>query len=124
MLNALARVDSELLGAVDALSGRYEHLANPIGRDGEVGRIRPIGYPFAAPARKVRNQNVGAEVELGLMENQPATGTVDAELKRTRNQGAERRGCANMPEHGLRRRVKVAAENLGHEILGDGAKTR
>ena len=67
-------------------------------------------------------RDIGAEVQLGFIENQPAAGTVDAELKRTGNQGAERRGGANVPEDRLRRCVKLAAENLGHEILGDSAK--
>jgi hypothetical protein len=40
-------------------------------------------YTFGAPAREIRNENVGAEVQLGLIENQPASGTVDADLKRT-----------------------------------------
>jgi hypothetical protein len=77
---------------------------------------------FDSPTCEIRNENVVAEVQLGLIEDQPAAGAVDAELKRTGNQCAKRRGRADVTENRVWRGVELAAEDLGDEVLGHGAQ--
>ena len=49
-------------------------------RDG-LGFLRQPRHPLAAPAREIRNDRVLAKAQLGLVEDDPSTRTVDPEAK-------------------------------------------
>lgn len=76
MGDAMARIDGELLGAIETLGARGEDLTHPVGRDGEKGHIGKSRHSLAPPAGDVGDEDVAAEVELGLVEEDPVLGAI------------------------------------------------
>ncbi len=73
MAYPFAGVDGHLQYPVGAGGGRGEDLAYPVGRKLEPGCIGQLGHAFAPPAGEVRYQDLLAQVELGFVEDPPAT---------------------------------------------------
>lgn len=89
MRHLLAGVDGELPGAVKLGGGRREDLTHPVGREREEWGIRDRRKPGAAPPSKVRNQDVLPEVDFGLIENPPASGSASTVIERRNQPGPE-----------------------------------
>ncbi len=70
--DALACIDGQLLGSVDGCVDGREHLADPVRRELERGCVRGLRHPLATPAREVGHEDVFVEVQLRLVEDDPA----------------------------------------------------
>ena len=77
-------VDAALVGQVDPPGARAQDLADPVGREVEPGAIGTGRHPLAAPAGEVGDEDVGAEVQLGLVEDPPAAGAARGRCRRGR----------------------------------------
>ena len=73
--HAFARVDAQLLAAIDGFRRRRQHLANPIRRERHVRLIGCRREALPPPAGQIRHDDVVAEVQLRLDEQQPAART-------------------------------------------------
>jgi hypothetical protein len=93
--NALARVDRHFFCTVDRRGRRRENLADTIGSQLERGCIGKFGHARSAPTSEIGNEDVAAEVKFRFVEEDPATRTALATMKRagelaTENRGSER----------------------------------
>src|SRR5947208_796239 len=79
--DVLAGVDAELPNPVDARGAGREDLAEPVRGERQIGFAGDGGEPLATPSGKVRDQHVAAEVELGFVEDPPATRPAAAEIE-------------------------------------------
>ena len=77
-----AAVEGALLGQVEAAGAGGEDLADPVGGEVEEGGVGEDRHALAAPAGEVGDEDVGAEVELGLDGEVPAAGAAGAALER------------------------------------------
>src|SRR6266571_1276384 len=115
--NARLRVDSQLPAPVDPLGGGREDLANPVGGEGEEGDIRYRGHALPSPTGQVGHDHVLAEVQLGLEEDSPASGTIMPVAER--DKGAVELGAGNrVPRRRPRAQEELAVQDLGHLVLG------
>ena len=86
------------LGVPIEIARRVRHrLAHPVRRGVRVPRLGEFGESLAAPARDVRDQDVLAEVQLGLEQDPPSARATAAEPERVSE------AC---PETGLRQRLQ------------------
>jgi hypothetical protein len=70
--DTLAGIDLHLPAAVDRARRRREHLTSPVRSQLEGGDVGHGRHALAPPAGKVGNQDLVAEVQLGLIEDPPA----------------------------------------------------
>ena len=75
-----------------------------------------------SPGREIRNEHVAAEVELRLIENQPPTRTAASVIERITELSSEHARCAAVRNRRSRRRIELAVEYLGDEVIGDLTK--
>src|SRR5260221_14504200 len=117
MRDARGGTDPKLPAAVDALGGRREDFANPVGGKGEEGRVRYRRHALTSPTAQIGHEDVLAEMTLGLEEDSPASGTIVPVPKR--DKGAEELGASNrVPRRGPRAQEKLAVQDLRHLVLG------
>jgi len=110
-----------LLRAIERAGGRRNHLAQPIGRQIEKRRIRDLGHAFSAPAGQVWDHDLTHDVQLGLDQGEPATGTAFAfEPERSTEPDHESGGRNRVRSRGARRRVELVVDDLRDEVLGHG----
>ena len=116
--NPFAGVNRALAMEVEAACRRRKYLAHPVRCESHVGSFRIVRHPFPAPAREVGNQNVLAEVQLGLVDDPPSSRTPSAELKRIPEIGPQR-GARECVWH-CRPRVGVqgAVDDLRYAMCG------
>ena len=69
-----------------------------------------------SPAGEVRHEQVLAEVQLGLVEDPPATGPGAAALERAAGVHAEHAGRDGVGGGGARARDQRAVDELGHQV--------
>src|SRR5205814_3811249 len=87
----------ELFLAIEPLGRGRQDLADPIRHDREVGGRWELGHPLDAPAGEVgRDRLLVVELELGLVQDPPASRTTTTALERTTELDAERRGCVRV----------------------------
>jgi hypothetical protein len=110
MRHAFARVQPQLLAAIDRFRGRRQYLAYPIRREREIGSPRSRRQPLSAPAGEIRDNDVVAEVELGLVKDQPSSGAVQTAIERSSDRRVEDAGRARMRHSRPRCRIEVAVE--------------
>ena len=75
-------VEATLVGDVDPPRARAEDFADPVGREVGPCAFRTGRHPLAAPAREIRDQHVGAEVQFRLEQDPPAARAAATLLKR------------------------------------------
>ncbi len=120
MRHAFARIDPQLLAAVERLGGRGQHFTNPIRRERQVRVRRHVRQPRAAPAGDIRHEHIVSEVQLGLQENYPSARALV--VKRLVELGKQCAGSIRVRKRRPRRRVEIAVEHLGDEVVGDLAQ--
>lgn len=76
MAHAFACVEIGFASAIEARGGGREDLADPVGSDGEKGRIREGWHAAPLPAREIGHEDLRfrAEVQFGFAKEHPATG--------------------------------------------------
>jgi hypothetical protein len=118
--HALAGVDLHLPSPIDGFGRGREHFARPVGREVEERLLGKTRHFFAPPSGDIRNQNVGGEVELGLVENPPAfRGVAPAWFGETVEDGCSQTGGSEgMPWGRPWKGVQVAVEDLSHQMFG------
>jgi hypothetical protein len=120
MGHPLASIDGQLLRAVGRRSGRRQNLADPVRRKLEGRRIRQVRHSFATPAGEVWDQDIAFQVELGLVQENPAAGST----------AAAHEGTVQLPgEHGgyervLRRRPWLRHEGAVDQLRDDVLRRR
>lgn len=114
--HALARVDGQLIGAIDGLRGWREYFRHPIGGEVEAGRIGHLWHSRAAPTREVGHQHIRSEMQLGLVEYHPATGATAAAVKRIAEHHAENRRRDGVGTTGARLRVELSVQQLSDHV--------
>jgi hypothetical protein len=77
----LSRVGRRLHRPVCRRGGRGQDFTDPVGRELESVRSRQGGHSFATPTRDVRNEHVAAEVELGLVQDNPSARAASSAVK-------------------------------------------
>ena len=80
--HSLARVDRELLRAIELRGRGRQNLADPVRRQGEVGTLRVRGHARAPPAGPVRHEHIVGEVEFRLQEDPPSARAAAAFVER------------------------------------------
>ncbi len=116
--HALARVDPQLLRAVDHRGRWREHFAHPVGCQGEVGGLRQPWHPLAAPAPDIRHQDVWIQVNLRFVEDGPGTWPSLTEVERTDEDRPEPCLRQRLARRRSGRRVQLVVQNLRDDVLG------
>ena len=88
--NAGTSIDAALIGEIERPSARAQHLAGPVG-----GKLEPCGlwqrrHPLPPPSGEIRDEHVSAEMQLGFVEDPPASGPVRPAVERPTDPDAER----------------------------------
>src|SRR5260221_14643637 len=91
MRDARGGTDPKLPAAVDALGGRREDFANPVGSEGEEGRVRYRRHALTSPTAQIGHEDVLAGMTLGLVDDPPASRAIVPEVERAKD-GAETGG--------------------------------
>src|SRR5262249_9394378 len=118
----LAGVDAHLAAAVDATRRRRDDLADPVGRLREVRRGWERRHALTAPAGPVGNQDVVAQVQLGLEDDPPAPGTgwvAGVPVEGPDQVAARYRGGVRVRRSGARGHEELAVDDLGDLVIGD-----
>src|SRR2546422_32307 len=120
MSDPFARVDRHLAVAVERAGAGGERLAGPVRSLLEPGDVREFGHVLAPPARKIRDEDIVAEVQLGLVQDPPAA-RLPCRARRL-VEGAQvhahRRGGERVGRGGPGARDQLAVDELGHQVLG------
>lgn len=103
---------------IQAFGGGREHLADTVRCELHEGSVGQLGHPTAAPACEVGNQNVGVEVNLRLVEDDPSARAAAPSVERPHERGAQVGRGARMPKPRSGVRVKLASDDLPHYIGG------
>jgi hypothetical protein len=89
-------VDGELLHAIERRCRGRHDLADPVGRNDEVGFVRDRGQALAARAPDIGDEDVGSKVELRLEEDAPSAGAASSPIERPAENGCEARAGVGM----------------------------
>ena len=127
--DALAGIDRPLAVPVEIACRRRKHLADPVGRQGEEGRVGKVRHPLAPPAGDVGHQDVLAEMQLRLVDDPPAAGAAFAEVERIADLTAQNGTGARMRRGRSRMGVERSLDDFGdhvrrrvdHVLIGRGA---
>jgi hypothetical protein len=114
--NALVGVDGEFLDAVEGGRGRGEDFGDPVGREVESGGIGHFGHARAAPAGEVGDENVGAKVQFGLVQDDPSAGAAAPAMKGVTEHHAEQRGDRSVWPTRARLRVQLSSDDLADDV--------
>lgn len=117
--HAFPGVDGHLLDAIDPLGRRRENLAHPVRGELECRGMGHLRHAFAAPPGDVGHEYVAVQVELGLMEEDPAPGAALAPIERAAKLHAEARGSARVGRSRAWLGHELTVDDLGDEMLGD-----
>lgn len=117
--NTLPPVDGELFGSIDRGGGRRQDLADPIGGKLERARLGQGGHALATPTGDIGDEHVSMQVKLGLIEDDPSTGTATTAVERPIELCSKARGSTSVVRRRTRARDQLAVEELCHEICGD-----
>lgn len=117
--DGFARVDGHLVGTIGRGRGRGQHFAYPVRRKVERCSVGHLGHASASPASKIGNEDVAAQVELGLIEDDPATQSVIARIEGSKLD-PQAGGCPRVWGPWTRMRDDFAIHDLGDEVVGDG----
>jgi hypothetical protein len=111
-------VDPELATAIDPLGCGREHLADPIGHQGEERLTGDGRHSLPPPASQVRHNDVLAEMQLRLVEDPPPAGPVDTPVEGISENHADLRSHrrVRLPRPGAQEQLPI--EDLGHLVLG------
>jgi hypothetical protein len=111
-------VDPELATAIDPLGCGREHLADPIGHQGEERLTGDGRHSLPPPASQVRHNDVLAEMQLRLVEDPPPAGPVDTPVEGISENHADLRSHrrVRLPRPGAQEQFPI--EDLGHLVLG------
>lgn len=117
--DTFAGVDMKLERAVADLGARREDLADPVGSKGDKGGRGRLGESREAPSGEVGNEDGqvvgGTEMQLGLVEDEPAVGR-SATTYRASEVDAELGRGALVCDHGPGLEVELAVHDLGDEV--------
>src|SRR5206468_9930940 len=106
-----AGIDPQLASAVDTLGRGREDLTNPVGSDCEECRVRHGWQSSTPPTGQVGYRHVLAEVELGLVQDPPASGASVLIVERGED-GAETRRGDRVPRGRPRAQEELAVQDL------------
>jgi hypothetical protein len=120
MAHAFTSIDGELLHAVEPLGGRRQDLAHPVRGDHERDAFRDARHALPFPAREVGNDDVLAQVKLGLVENPPSARASSAAMVGGAEDDPESGGGERMPTGGTGAGVQVSIHDLAHLVVGYG----
>ena len=115
--DALAREDRQLLSAIDGGRRRREHFAHPVGPDAQKGRGRDLGDAITPPTGQVRHEHVASEVQLRLVEDEPAAGTAATSLERSAEDLSERARRCRVRCSRAREDVEPVTDDLADLML-------
>lgn len=110
----LACVDGKLVRAVDLGRAGTEDLAQPVRRKRDVRVGGEERETIASPSREVRNEDVVTQVELGLEEKEPTSGTTTAAFERRPELFAQGGSRGSMRKGRPRMQVQLTVDHLGH----------
>jgi hypothetical protein len=111
--DSFTRVDMHLVAAVDALRTRGDDLANPVGRKVDRRGRRHAGHALVSPACEVGHDDVLVEMQLGLVEENPATRAQDAAVERAPSSAPSRDAARACGIAGRGFVVEDSEEDLG-----------
>ena len=116
VLDPFAGIDGTLAVQVELARRGGEHLAYPVRRQGDVGRVGIVGHPLPAPPRQVRHQDVLVEMQLRLVDDPPPARTAAALAEGAYQLIAQIRARQRMRHGGPRLGVELPIDDLGHPI--------
>jgi hypothetical protein len=117
--HALTPTDGQLEHAILALGGRRQHHAQPVGAHAQEGRIEgQLGKGGASPPGQVGHQDVRPQVQLGLVQQDPATGSATPASERSPELRPKHRSPLRVNDTRSRLRVQHAVDHLGDQMLG------
>jgi hypothetical protein len=116
--HAMLGVDGQLFTLVDLDRGLRENLADPVGRQGEIRHVGDSRHARPTPAGKVRDQDVVAQMELGLVQQNPPARSAPASLEGRPKLFAKRRRRGGVRACGTRMCVQDAMQELGDQVVG------
>ena len=121
MLDARACVDGQLVGPVHRGRRGREHLAHPVGREGEVSRRGHDWHALCAPAREVGDEDVAlGKVQIRFVQNPPAAGAARAAVKRATDSFTEPRRSSRVSRCRPRLQAKLARDRADAALLHRG----
>ena len=120
VLQAALVAAQALLDAVHGLGARGQHLADPVGLEGDGRGLGQDGHARAAPASEVGHDRpaVTLEVKLGLLQQHPAARAAATEPEGTGQLVIQRAGRGRMRRRGTRAEIEIATQDLGDEMRG------
>jgi hypothetical protein len=112
VLNFEGAIDSKLARAIQASRRGRQHLAHPIWRRFEIGRRRHVRQPLPSPAHDIRDNDVRTEMQLWLVQQNPAARTAATTIERVREFATEAARCASV----FWRRPWVSIQHAVHNL--------
>ena len=119
MSNARATIDRQLVGAVQSRRRGRDDFADPIRSELERRDVRQLWHAATPPAGEIGDQDVGAEVKLGLDQDDPAARRARTAEVEGAKCAAEPRGGARVARRGAGLGDQGTAHDLGDAMAGD-----
>jgi hypothetical protein len=95
-----------------------EDFAQPVRSKLERGSLGKLGHPLPPPAGKVRHEDIIAQVQLRLVQDDPAAGAASAAIEGAIELAAEVRRGPGVQRRRTWTRQELAADDLGNDVVG------
>jgi hypothetical protein len=114
--HVFTRIERQLLHAVERSRGGGQDFGDPVGREVESGGVGDFWHARSAPTGQVGDEDVRAQVKLGLVENDPATRAAAATVEGIADDHPEQRCDGRVGSARAGVRVKLAANDFANNV--------
>lgn len=114
--DAFASVNREFRDPVEGIRRGRKHFRHPVGRGLEGGGVGYFGHAGTAPAGKVGDKDIGAEVQLGFIEDDPTARAAGTAVEWVAEYHAQQRGDCGVGTAGAGLSVELSADDLAHHV--------
>ena len=120
MPDFLPCVDRQFFSAIGGFGRRRQHFGDPIKGELEGSIVRDCEHSFAPPAGEVGHEHVFAEMQLGLVKDDPAARAIAAAAEGIANHHRENRSGSRVGSTWARLSVQFPVNDLRNQVRGHG----